>query len=175
LRISTITAAGSKCKASEVAARFRVTGAGQHAARAGHQREYMAGLAQVLRPRAGRDRGLHRMRAILRRDAGRDALCRLDAHREVRAVVIFGLAHHEWQAKLAAALLREREADEAAAVPGHEVDVLGPRAGRRHQEIALVLALLVVHHDDHAPRGELCKELLDRIHRTPRASSSRSR
>ena len=61
-------------EAREVAAGFRVAGAGQHAAGARHQREHVAGLAQVLRPRAGRDRGLHRVRAILRRDAGRDAL-----------------------------------------------------------------------------------------------------
>ena len=61
-------------EAREVAARLGVAGARQHAARARHQREYVAGLAQVLRPRAGRDRGAHRMRAILRRDAGRHAL-----------------------------------------------------------------------------------------------------
>ena len=49
-------------------------------------------------------------------------------------------------------LLLEREADEAAAVGGHEVDVLGRDGLGRHAEVALVLAVLVVDEDDHAAR-----------------------
>ena len=44
-------------EAREVAARFGVTGARQHAAGLRHQREDVAGLAQVLGPRVRRDRG----------------------------------------------------------------------------------------------------------------------
>ena len=43
----------------------------------------------------------------------------------------------------------ERDADEAAPVRGHEVDGLGRDELRRHREVALVLAVLVVDEDDH--------------------------
>ncbi len=48
------------------------------------------------------------------------------------------------------ALLGEREADEAAAVAGHEVDGLGSDVLGGQGEVALVLAVLVVDDDDHA-------------------------
>ena len=68
-----------------------------------------------------------------------------------RAVV----AHHQRQVQLAAALLGEREADEAARVRGHEVDRLGrDEVGGQH-EVALVLAVLLVHQHDHAAVAEL--------------------
>ena len=89
--------------------------------------------------------------------------------------LVLRLAHHQRQPQRPAALLGERQADQAAAVARHEVDVLGPHAGRGHEQVALVLALLVVHHDDHAPGGELGKQFLDAVHARPRDSSSRSR
>ena len=48
------------------------------------------------------------------------------------------------------ALLGEGEADEAAAVAGHEVDGLGGDVLGGQGEVALVLAILIVDHDDHA-------------------------
>src|SRR3954464_8444504 len=44
---------------------------------------------------------------------------------------------------------------------GHEVDVVGADELRGHDEVALVLAVLVVHDDDHASRGDLLQRLLD--------------
>ena len=73
-------------EACEVAAGLGVAGAGQHAARPRHQRKDVAGLAQVLGACAGCDRSAHGMRAVLRRDAGRDAFRGLDADGEVRAM-----------------------------------------------------------------------------------------
>ena len=52
------------------------------------------------------------------------------------------------------ALLGEGEADEAAAVAGHEVDGLGRDVLGGQGEVALVLAVLVVDHDDHAARAD---------------------
>ena len=64
------------------------------------------------------------------------------------------VARHRRQVELAAALRRQREADEAAAFLGHEVDVLGGGELGGHREVALVLAVLVVADDDHAcPRA----------------------
>ena len=44
------------------------------------------------------------------------------------------------------------DADQAAGLLAHEVDRLGRDRLRRHHEVALVLALLVVEHDDHLAR-----------------------
>ena len=158
----------------KVAARLGVARPRQHAARPRHQRKHVAGLAQVLGPGVGGDRRAHRARAVLRRDAGGDALRSLDAHGEIRALPVLGLAHHQRQPQPPAAVLREREADQATAVPRHEVDVLGPHAGGRHDEVALVFPIFVVHDDDHAAGGELGEDFFDRVHRVPRISRSRS-
>jgi hypothetical protein len=53
------------------------------------------------------------------------------------------------------ALLGEGEADEAAAVAGHEVDGLGGDELGGQGEVALVLAVLVVDHDHHAAGADL--------------------
>ena len=63
--------------------------------------------------------------------------------------------------ELVALLLGEREADEPAAVRGHEVDVLGRDALGGDAEVALVLAILVVHEDDHATGADFLQRLFD--------------
>jgi hypothetical protein len=52
------------------------------------------------------------------------------------------------------ALLREREADEAAPIAGHKVDGLGSNMLGCERQVALVLAVLVVDHNHHAPRAD---------------------
>src|ERR1039457_81615 len=112
------------------------------------QRERVAGPQQVLRLRLRVDERLHRHRYVGRRDAGRGLAARLDGHGEGRSVVGRVLLDHRVQIQLVAALLRQRDADEPAALAGHEVDrgrrdVLG-----READGAFVLAILVVD-DDH--------------------------
>ena len=94
---------------------------------AGPQREHVAGHHQVVRARVRVDEHLHRARAVGGRDAGRDAVARLDGDGERRAEVRVVAAHHHRDAQLVEALARHRHADEAAAVAGHEVDGLGRR------------------------------------------------
>ena len=48
------------------------------------------------------------------------------------------------------ALLGHREADQAASVLGHEVDRLGRYLLCSKGEVAFVLAVFIVHDDDHA-------------------------
>ena len=57
---------------------------------------------------------------------------------------------HLRQAELPAALLGQRQADQAAAMLGHEVDRLRRHVFGRHDEVALVLAVFFVDQDDHA-------------------------
>lgn len=70
----------------EVATRFGLASPGQDATRARHQWKHVPGLVQILGTRAGRNRGAHRVRAIMGRDARRDTLRGLDADRETGAV-----------------------------------------------------------------------------------------
>jgi hypothetical protein len=68
---------------------------------------------------------------------------------------------HQLETKLGGTLRRERQADEPAAMFGHEVD--GIRRGhlRRNYEIAFVLALLGVDENKHAAVACVLHHLLD--------------
>ena len=57
---------------------------------------------------------------------------------------------HEREMELVAALLGEREADQAAAELGHEVDGFGGDLFGGQGEVAFVFAVFVVDQDDHA-------------------------
>ena len=110
----------------------------------------------------GVDRHLDRARAIVRGDSRRHALARLDRDRERRLERRFVLRRHQLQAQLLAALGRQRQADQPATLLRHEVDRLRRRELRRERQIALVLAVLVVAHDDHPALPDLLERLLDR-------------
>ena len=125
----------------------------------------MSGLAQVFGPRIRLHRGDDGVRAIVRGDAGGHAFGRLDGQREVGAMFAMRLADHERQAQLAAALGGQRQADEAAAEARHEVDVFGAHLLRRHDEVAFVLAILVVHDHHHAAGGDVGEDFLDAVQR----------
>ena len=108
------------------------------------------------------DRDLDRPRAVVRRDPGGDALARLDRDRErgaERRLVVVG---HRPELELVAALGRQAEADEAAAVGRHEGDRLRRDELGGDREIALVLAVGVVDDDDEAARADVLDRLLDR-------------
>ena len=71
----------------------------------------------------------------------------------------------EGKAELLDALAGQRQADQAAAVARHEVDRLRRRHLRRDDQVALVLAILVVDQDDHAAVADVLDDLLDRRQR----------
>jgi hypothetical protein len=86
-------------------------------------------------------------------------LRRFDRCREVGAVARAVGGHHGSEPEAAAPVFLQREADEAARVLGHEVDRLGRDEVRRDDEIAFVLAILLVDEDHHAPGLELGDDL----------------
>ena len=108
------------------------------------------------------DRHLHRVRAVVRGDSGRDPLARLDRDREGGLEGRLVLRRHQVEAQLVAALAGQREADQAAAVRGHEVDGVRRDELGRHHEVALVLAVLRVADDDHLAVADVLDGLLDR-------------
>ena len=93
----------------------------------GLQREHVARLDEVARRACRVDRDLDRVRAVVRGDAGRDALARLDRDGERGLERRLVLGRHQVEAELVAALRRQRQADQPAGLLGHEVDRLGRR------------------------------------------------
>ena len=85
--------------------------------------------------------------------------------REVGAMLAMRLADHERQPQLAAAFGGQRQADEAAPEARHEVDVLRAHFLRGHDEVAFVLAILVVHDHHHAPGGDVGEDFFDAVER----------
>ncbi len=136
----------------EIAAGLGVAGAHQHAAGLGHDREHVARLDDVLGPRVVRDGGEDRAGAVGRRNARGDAFGRFDADGERRAVLGAVAVGHQRQVQQLAAFLGERQADEAAAVAGHEVDRFRRDEFGGDHEVALVFAVFFVD-EYHHPAG----------------------
>ena len=164
--ISQITAAGSApARRARSQPALGVAGAREHAALLRHQREHVPGRDDVGRFGAGLDRDADGSRAVGGGDAGGDALGGFDRNRERGAEPAMHVAAHQRQRKLLAALLRQRQADKAAAEARHEVDVRGSSMRGGHQQVAFVLAVFVVHQDDHASPVDFVDDLGDRTDR----------
>jgi hypothetical protein len=103
-----------------------------------------------------------RMRAVMRRYAGRHALARLDRQGKGGLVPAGILGAHQRQAQRVDPLARQRQADQPAAVHRHEIHRLRGGHLRRDHQIALVLAVLVIDKDEHAPVARILNDLLDR-------------
>ncbi len=146
---------GEAGEAREVDGGLGLAGADQDAAAAGAQREDVAGTGEVGSGGAGIDGGADGVGAVGGRDAGGDAFAGLDGLSERGAEAGGVLLRHGEEAQVVGALLGEGEADEAAAVAGHEVDGLGGDVLGGQGEVALVLAVLVVDDDDHAAGADV--------------------
>src|SRR3546814_6173110 len=77
-------------------------------------------------------------------------------------------------ADLVDARLGQRQADEAAAMRRHEVDRVRRRHLRGNDEVALILAVLVVDEDEHAPVARLGDNLFGARHRRQRSEAHTS-
>jgi hypothetical protein len=146
----------------DVDRRFGVAGAHQCAAITRHQREDVAGGNEIIRALGRVDRNGDRARPVCRRDAGGDAFLRLDRDGEGGLHRFLVVAAHRFEPEQVDAFLGEREADEAAPVHRHEVDRLRGRHLRGDDEIAFVLAVLVVDEDVHPAVARLVDDLFDR-------------
>ena len=157
-------------EAGDVDRRLGMAGADEHAAVARDQREDVARRDDMLGALAGVDRDRDRAGAVGGGDAGGDALARLDRGGEGGFEAGAVGAAHRLQAELVDPLAGQRQADQAAAVLGHEVDRVGRRHLRRDDEVALILAVLVVDQDEHAAVARLVDDLLGARHHSARAA-----
>ena len=149
--------------AHEVDGGLGVAVALEHAAGLCHQREHMAGAAEV----AGLGIVVHALErgdgAFRRRDA-RGGAHVVDAHGEGGLVVVGVLGDHLLKAELVRQVAAHRHADEALGHAGHQVDVgLGGELGGA-DHVAFVFAVGVVHHDDDVAGTQLVERLGDGVH-----------
>jgi hypothetical protein len=139
---------GAAGHARQIHRALGVTGAHQDTPAFRPQREDVTGGDEIVGLGLRRDGDADGVRALACRDAGTDAVSGVDAHRERRTVRRAVVMRHHRQAQGLDAPLGQGQADEAAPLAGHEIDGLGRRQIRGHGQVALVLTILVVDHDD---------------------------
>ena len=93
-------------------------------------------------------------------NAGGDAFARLDRDGEGGLVARAVVAAHQRQAELLDAVAGQRQADQAARVAGHEVDRVGRGELRGDDQVAFVLAVLVIDQDEHAAVARFLDQFL---------------
>ena len=142
-------------QARQVDGGFGLAGAHQHAALARAQREDVAGTGEIGGGGFGIDGGADGVGAVGGGDAGGDAFAGFDGLSEGGAEARGVLLRHGEEAQVVGALFGEGQADEAAAVAGHEVDGFGRDVLGGQGQVAFVLAVLVIDHDHHAAGADL--------------------
>jgi hypothetical protein len=159
--ISQITADGLSPALRDIDRGLGVASAHQGATLARDEGEHMAWGDDLLAPTFGIDRDRNGVGAVVRGDAGRDPLGRLDRDGEGGLVAGAVVPAHEGEAKLLDALAGQGEADQAAGVAGHEVDRVGGGELRGDHQVAFVFAILVIDQDEHAAVAGLLDQLVD--------------
>ncbi len=151
--------------ARQVARRFGVASAGQGTAGLGHQRENVAGADDVFSLGVFRRSRLHGACAVGSGNTGGHAFGRFDGHGELGAEAGTVARRHQGQLEQLATLAAHRHADQATGVLGHEVDVFGLAALGGHDQVAFVLAVFVIHEDDHLALADVFNQFFDAIER----------
>ncbi len=106
-------------------------------------------------------KALHGAVALLRRYARRQAVPHVDRHREGRPERGIVRGHHGREMEPARLLARHRRADDAAAVPDDESHLLGRAKRGRTDEVAFVLPVVVIRHDDDLAARDRLDGLVD--------------
>ena len=139
---------------AEVDRGLGMAGAHEHAAVLGDQREDVAGAHEVGSAHVVVGERPHGVRALLGRDAGRQAVPDVDRDREGGAERRVVRRHHRIEAQPARLRDRQRRADDAAGMADDERHLLRRAQRGRDDEVALVLAIVVVGDDDDLAAGE---------------------
>src|SRR6267142_1478344 len=148
-------------QAGEVDRGLRVARASQDPAGHRAERQDMPGTGQVVGAHQRVDERPDRHRAVVGGGPGRHTPPRVDGDRERRSHRRRVVRDHHRDLEVIQALAEQRDADQAAAVLGHEVHRLGCHPVGRHDEVAFVLPVLVVHHEQQASLPDLLDPVLD--------------
>ena len=164
LRISQIDAGRNESgQPGQIDAGFGLSHPLKHATRPGAERKDVSGPPQVGGNGGRVDGDMDGGGPIGGRDAGGHAepALGIDADGKGGGQLLGVPLGHLGQAELVAALAGQGQADQSPPVQGHEVDHLGRGELRGTDEIALVLAILVVGHDDDLAVPQIVDRLLD--------------
>src|SRR5579859_6860179 len=101
--------------------------------------------------------------AVMRADARRDAVARIDADHEVGFETLAVFRDHAADAECLETRLGRGHADQATPVLRHEIDRLGGDLFGGHDEVAFVLAVLVVGDNDDASLANIFQARLNQI------------
>src|SRR5205814_2174240 len=115
------------------------------------QWKYVTRPREILWPRARIDRGENRRRAIGRGDSRRNSAASFNRHRKSSAQTRSVVSYLWWQMQFVATLFSQWQANQAATLTCHEIDFVGRNHLRGAHEITFILAVLIVHDNDHAP------------------------
>src|SRR5581483_3308985 len=148
--------------AGEVDGRLGVTGTLEHASFAGFERQDVTGAGEILRTGRGVDERLDRRGAVERRDPGAGVVPVVDRDEEGGALALGVLPHHRVELELAGAFRCDRRADVAGRVVEEERDLLRRHELGRHDQVAFVLAILVIDDDDDLATADRGDCVLDR-------------
>src|SRR5438128_1406470 len=140
---------------------FRVAGPSQDAPRHRAQGKDVPRPGQAIGAGGRAHQGADGHRPVIGGDAGRHPAPGVHADREGGAEGGGVVAHHHGDLQLVETLGEHGHAHEAAPVHDHEVDGLGGDPVGGHEEVALVLAILVVHDHDDLPRANVLYRGLD--------------
>ena len=155
-------------RGDEVDGGLGVSGALQHPARPVAQREDVARAVELARAGVRIDERVDRRGAVLGRDARGGPVPVVDAHGERGALRLGVLADHERKLERVGTLGQQRHADDSGGVSQEEGDLLGSDRLGRHHQVALVLAVLVVDHDDDLSPTDGVDGVLDRAEASSR-------
>ena len=143
------------CQTSEIDRGLGLSRAHQNSAFAGAKRKDVSWACQVGRCRGGVDGYLDRASPIIGGYSCGDADTRVDRFAERGSILRGVLRSHGPDAQVIETLLSHGEADQPAAKLGHEVDRFRSHLLRREGKVALVLAVFIVDHHDHAAGADL--------------------
>ena len=135
-------------KLAEIDRGFGVAGAHEHAAFARDQRKDVAGAQEIRCADIAVGEVAHRQRAVVGRNAGGRAVLEIDADREGRRVGGIIVGDHRRQVQPLGVGAGHRRADDAGRMAHDEGHLLRRAMHCRDDQVAFVLAPVIVHHDD---------------------------
>ena len=134
---------------AKIDAGFGMARAHQHAAFARHQREHVAGAHEIGGAAVVVGERAHGVAALLRRNAGGEAVAHVDRDGEGGAERGVVFRHHRIEMQAARMLGAERRANDAGRIADDERHLFRRAERGGDEQVALVLAVVVVgdHHD----------------------------
>ena len=127
---------------------FGMAGTHQDAALLGDQRKHVAGADEIAGPGVAVGERAHGVGALLGRNPGGEPMTEVDRDRECGPERRVVGGHHGIEVEALGLLDRERRANDARRVADDEGHLLRGAQRSRHEQVALVLAVVVVGDDD---------------------------